>query len=300
MQTIAWDRVISERLRFGLAERDTITTLGGSPASASHQEQEQEQALTMHRLTQQVVCCRLAEANLDGPMLVAVLNKACPAAPEDPATWRRFAALTSNIQRLAAFREEPWLNRRNYSWLVERLGVYLRRGPAGFAASRQYLEQAVAMDRADLGEEDPDTLTSMHNLANTLLAQGDFSGARALHERVLEDRRRVLGEEDLDTLIAMNNLANTLRKQGDLSGARALHERVLEVRRRVLGEEQLQTLESMNNLANTLRAQGDLIGARALQERVLEVRRRVLGEGHPDTLSAASNLSLILEALHAG
>ena len=42
----------------------------------------------------------------------------------------------------------------------------------------------------------------MNNLADTLRAQGDLAGARALQERVLEARRRVLGEEHPDTLTA--------------------------------------------------------------------------------------------------
>ena len=43
-----------------------------------------------------------------------------------------------------------------------------------------------------LGEEHPDTLASMANLAVTLAAQGDHAGARQLEERVLEAQRRVL------------------------------------------------------------------------------------------------------------
>jgi hypothetical protein len=34
-----------------------------------------------------------------------------------------------------------------------------------------------------LGEEHPDTLMSMSNLASTFAAQGDLTGARALQER---------------------------------------------------------------------------------------------------------------------
>lgn len=36
-----------------------------------------------------------------------------------------------------------------------------------------------------LGEKHPDTLLSMHNLADTLVAQGDFVAAGDLLERVL-------------------------------------------------------------------------------------------------------------------
>jgi Flp pilus assembly protein TadD len=71
-----------------------------------------------------------------------------------------------------------------------------------------------------LGEEHPDMLAVMSDLAGTLYAQGDLAGARKLQEQVLEARRRLLGEEHPDTLAATTNLAGTLYAQGDLAGAR--------------------------------------------------------------------------------
>jgi Tetratricopeptide repeat len=68
----------------------------------------------------------------------------------------------------------------------------------------------------------------MVNLASTLSAQGDLSGARMLKEQALEGSRQLLGEAHPDTLLMMNNLAATLRGQGDLPGARTLLERVLD------------------------------------------------------------------------
>jgi hypothetical protein len=70
--------------------------------------------------------------------------------------------------------------------------------------------------RRVLGEDHPDTLTSMNNLAETLRSQGDLGAARGLQEQVLTMRRRVLGEDHPDTLTSINNLAATLRSQGDL------------------------------------------------------------------------------------
>ena len=167
-------------------------------------------------------------------------------------------------------------------------------GPRQPADARGLQETVLAVCRRVLGEEHPDTLTSMSNLAETLRAQGDLPRARGLQESVLAVRRRVLGEEHPDTLTSMNNLAGTLRAQGDLPGARGLQETVLAVCRRVLGEEHPDTLTSMNNLAESLVDQGDLPGARGLQETVLAVFCRVLGEEHPSTLTSMNNLAFTL------
>jgi hypothetical protein len=56
------------------------------------------------------------------------------------------------------------------------------------------------------GDEHPDTLTAMNNLAMTLRAFGELRSARLLLKRVLEARRRVLGDEHPDTLTALNQL----------------------------------------------------------------------------------------------
>ncbi|PXF61671.1 MAG: hypothetical protein C4B59_02085 [Candidatus Methanogaster sp.] len=144
--------------------------------------------------------------------------------------------------------------------------------------------------RRSLGEEHPDTVTSMNNLAMMLLAQGDLAEAREIQEQVLETSRQILGDEHPNTLTSMNNLALTLQAQGDLTGAQELQEDVLETSRQILGDEHPDTLKSMNNLAETLQVQGDLAEAREIQEQVLETTWRVLGSEHPSTSISAWNL----------
>jgi hypothetical protein len=51
-----------------------------------------------------------------------------------------------------------------------------------------------------LGEEHPDTLTSMNNLAFTLHQAGDLAGAVRLLRKCLAGRRQVLGEDHPDTV----------------------------------------------------------------------------------------------------
>ena len=164
-----------------------------------------------------------------------------------------------------------------------------------YTSAREFEERVLKISKRVLGEEHPDTLMSMNNLAGTLSAQGDLRGARLLQEKVLQISKRILGEEHTNTLMSMNNLAGTLSHQGDLDGARYLQERVLEIIGR-RGEEHPNTLASMNNLAGTLSAQGDLSGARQLQEKVLEISKRILGEEHPRTLMSMTNLAGTLSA----
>jgi hypothetical protein len=165
-----------------------------------------------------------------------------------------------------------------------------------YRAAAAALAELLADRRETLGDEHPDTLTAMADLALMLWAQGELERPRELQEQVLEAQRRVLGQEHADSLTTMNNLALTLSAQGGLGRARELQEQVLEARRRVLGDQHPDTLTAMDNLAKTLGAQGELGDARQLQEQALEIQRRVLGEEHPDTLIVMGNLAETLRA----
>ena len=59
-----------------------------------------------------------------------------------------------------------------------------------------------------LGDEHPDTLSAMLDLADCLWAQGRLIAARRLEEQVVAGRRRRLGEDHFDTLKASGKLAD--------------------------------------------------------------------------------------------
>lgn len=172
-----------------------------------------------------------------------------------------------------------------------------RRHLGDVKAAKPDLEAALVLDQENLGQNHPDTLTVMNNLAVTLWSLGELAQARRLHEQVLAIRLRVMSEEHPDILSSMSNLAEALRVMGDLASARQLHRQTLERRRRVLGEEHPDTLHSMHKLAITLRTLENLAEARQLEEQALEGRRRVLGEQHPHTWMSMDNLAVTLSAL---
>jgi hypothetical protein len=58
-----------------------------------------------------------------------------------------------------------------------------------------------------LGDEHPDTLISIGNLASTYRKQGRWREAKELEVQVMETTKRVLGEENPDTLTSIANLA---------------------------------------------------------------------------------------------
>ena len=106
-----------------------------------------------------------------------------------------------------------------------------------FNNAEQLDVQVMDMRKKLLGEEHPDTLTSMANLASTYRNQGRWNEAEKLFVKVMDMRKKLLGEEHPDTLTSMANLASTYRNQGRLDEAEKLEVQVMDIRKKLLGAE---------------------------------------------------------------
>jgi tetratricopeptide (TPR) repeat protein len=144
-----------------------------------------------------------------------------------------------------------------------------------------------------LGEEHPNTLASINNLASTFWNQGRWKEAEELGVQVVETRKRVQGEEHPDTLASISNLALAFLNQGRWKEAEELGLQVVETRKRVLGKEHPDTLASINNLASTFSNQGRWKEGEELALQVVEICKRVLGKEHPNTLASIRNLAVM-------
>ncbi len=164
------------------------------------------------------------------------------------------------------------------------------------------LERAVApqtdaldIRRRVLGEEHPDTLTSISKMGTLFNAQGKFAEAERNDREVLEKRRRILGDDHLDTLSAIHNLAHVLQAEGKFDEAEPLFREVLDARRRILGDDDIDTLTSVMSMGFFLQARGRLREAEPYYREALDKRRRTLGEEHPHTLFAIANMASLLQ-----
>src|SRR5262249_39130437 len=72
-----------------------------------------------------------------------------------------------------------------------------------YREARLHLKLALEVQRRELGEQDRETLTTMHNLGRCLFWSNQYDEAAPVLRRTLALRRRVLGEGHRDTLITM-------------------------------------------------------------------------------------------------
>lgn len=164
-----------------------------------------------------------------------------------------------------------------------------------YATAEPHLRRALELRAEALGDEDPETLESLNNLAVLLWKTGRRADAEALYGRALEAQQRTLGPQHESALVTRNNLAMLLQEQGKLVEAEALHRRILETQRATLGDEHERTLGSLNNLAALLQRQGKLGEATPLARQVVDTARRVLGPNDPRTLYSMVNLAYLLQ-----
>ncbi|WP_327149741.1 caspase, EACC1-associated type [Nocardia sp. NBC_01329] len=153
------------------------------------------------------------------------------------------------------------------------------------------LENVLTNQRESLGDDDPSTLLTGHNLAYGYEQAGREEEAIELYEQILENRRRVLGEDNLATLITGHNLAHTYQKVGRVEEVIELYEQVFASERRILGEDDPATLTTGHNLSHSYQKVGRVEESIELYEQILEARRRVLGEDDPETLTTGHGLA---------
>jgi tetratricopeptide (TPR) repeat protein len=276
----ALDDAIAALRRFGLVKAD-------------------EQALTVHRLLQQVVRGQLDPATGAARVGVAVrlVDRALPfGGYRDPGLWPVCARLLPHALAATEHAAQVEVEPLATAHLLDSSADYLH-GRARYGEARDLRERALSIREAQLGPNHLQTVVSLNNLAAVLGDLRDLAAARPLFERALSIREAQLGANHPTTAWSLNSLGAVLRGQGDLVAARRLHERALSIREAQLGPDDPQTAVTLYNLAYVLRDQGDLVAARRLHERALSIREARLGTDHPDTERSRQGLAAVVVAL---
>ncbi|KAF8217235.1 P-loop containing nucleoside triphosphate hydrolase protein [Mycena galopus ATCC 62051] len=160
-----------------------------------------------------------------------------------------------------------------------------------YKQTEKLLKEVLEKQRQLLGDNDPQILHTMGNLANTYSHLEEHQKAKELKLIVLEKQKQVLGDNHPHTLFSMGNLANTYSDLGEHQKAKELGVIVLEKQKQVLGDHHPDTLHTMGNLANTHSPLGEHQEAERLNVIVLEKRKQLLGDNHPYTLHTMNDLA---------
>jgi non-specific serine/threonine protein kinase/serine/threonine-protein kinase len=163
-------------------------------------------------------------------------------------------------------------------------------GLGDFKSARVQLERAETLRRQASGDNDPDRLSSLHELGWLLLRESQLSRAEAMLKETASRRLQVLGAKHADTCKTDYLLAMLLHAQDKKPEAKRGYEDVLARQEQVLTLRHPDTLATQRELAGVLQAQGESALAERMMLEVLELQRAVLGKEHPETLVTLNNL----------
>ncbi|HZV03914.1 MAG TPA: serine/threonine-protein kinase [Gemmataceae bacterium] len=142
-----------------------------------------------------------------------------------------------------------------------------------FQLALPHFERAVALRKAHLGLDYPDTRDIMGRLAEDYTRLGRHAEAIELGQQLLENRRAVLGPDHRETRARSAALASSYEYSGHLEKSVPLWEQVLEQNRTLDGETHPSTLGVMFDLAWNYGMMGRLEESLALFEKYYTLRK---------------------------
>jgi CHAT domain-containing protein/Tfp pilus assembly protein PilF len=157
-------------------------------------------------------------------------------------------------------------------------------------------KKALAIFKKILGDNHPNTATSLNNLAGLYESQGKYSEAETLYQQALAIIKAQLGDNHPVTAKSLNNLAALYESQGKYSEAEPIYKQALAIWQQQLGDNDLDTTASLNNLAGLYESQGKYSEAETLYQQALAIRKKQLGDNHPDTAKSLNNLAALYES----
>jgi SAM-dependent methyltransferase len=178
-------------------------------------------------------------------------------------------------------------------FVANNLAVTLKESAGDNDGALLLMEEVLAVRRRMLGDEHPDTLDSVTNLALQHNEMGNFDAALPLAVEAVESARRTLGEKVLqsaEALVSISCLGAVHNSLRNFDLARALHEEALSARRQLLGDGHLECMNSTHLLGLSVFGQGEHQAGLELLERAAAQARKVLGESHPSSRHFAASL----------
>jgi tetratricopeptide (TPR) repeat protein len=155
-----------------------------------------------------------------------------------------------------------------------------------YATAIAHLQRAADLRRTHLGQDHPDTLRVLDQLAYSCLFAGKTDEAVALYEKVRDCRISKVGRDAPDTVSTLIGLAEAYTHAGRTPEAIVLLQDIRDRAMAKLGPDHADTLKSLHELAMAYVRQGRTTESIALLEKERDARIAKSGPDHPCTLLA--------------
>jgi tetratricopeptide (TPR) repeat protein len=157
--------------------------------------------------------------------------------------WAVCARLVEQVQAIDRQQATATLD---LAHLLEATGIFLN-DQGRYGEAEPLFQQALEICRSQLGEDHPNTASSLNNLAGLYKSQGRYGEAEPLYQQALEIRRSQLGDDHHDTASSLNNLAVLYEFQGRYGEAEPFYLQALSIWFNKLGENNPSTKTGRQN-----------------------------------------------------
>jgi CHAT domain-containing protein/Tfp pilus assembly protein PilF len=141
------------------------------------------------------------------------------------------------------------------------------------------------------GEDHPDYVLSLNNMAGLYSKKGDYSAAESIYKQVLAIRKRVSGEGHPLYVASINSLAALYANMGNYTAALSLYKQATVIVKRTLGVEHVDYALNLHYLSRLYVQMGNYVDAENPGKEALTIRKKILGENHPDYAASLNNLA---------
>ena len=166
------------------------------------------------------------------------------------------------------------------------------------ARAKSLFEQALSIRRRLYGENHPDYVSTLANLADAVYRTDEPSSVVALHRKVLDARRRLSGDDDPKTVDALWGLARALHRTGDAKAAVPLFDQWLATISRLPRSQTPERAAQLVAVAEFLEYRNELDRAEPLHREALAIRRAMYGERHHLVAASIADLGNFYEMSH--
>ncbi|MCX6879365.1 MAG: tetratricopeptide repeat protein [Verrucomicrobia bacterium] len=251
-------------------------------------------SFTLHRLVQEITRQQQSAPPPPPTLLVALkwLHGLFSYQADDIRTWPVAEPLAPHTHA-AALHAAAHNIPEPTAGLLNRVAL-LYKAKARHDAAEPLMRQALAIDEATFGKDDPAVATDLNNLALLLKDTNRLAEAESLLRRALSIDEAAPAKDHPNISRDLINLAQVLYITNRLDEAEALVRRALAIDEATYGKNHPTFATSLNSLATLLMSTGRLDEAEAHYRDVLAIDEAVLGKDHPKVAIVLNNLTLLL------
>lgn len=229
------------------------------------------------------------------PKAVTALAHAFPDdASNNPESWPLAGALTPHVRT-----DWPWERWEEEAATIAASALksaddFVFGCRADYETSILFIEEALRIERATVGEQHERYAVSLNNLATLLRAMGRYEEAEPLFRQALEIDEATIGRQHPEYATRLNNLAGLLRDMGRYEEAEPLLRQALEIDEATIGRQHPDYATHLNNLASLLCNMDRYEEAEPLYRQALEIGETTIGRQHPSYAIHLNNLASLL------